>query len=40
MAAFLLGCALFLVALAVLGAVADWADPYGERADARRRNRR
>jgi len=36
---FLAALALFLLALAVGGALVDWLDPYDERADARRRNR-
>ena len=36
---FLAAMALFLLAMAVGGALVDWLDPYGERADARRRNR-
>lgn len=39
MTIFLAGMALFLLALALLGVIADWLDPFGERADARRRNR-
>ncbi len=39
MVIFLAGMALFLLALALLGAIADWLDPFDERADARRRNR-
>ena len=36
---FLTALALFLLALAALGAIANAWDPFGERADARRRNR-
>jgi hypothetical protein len=36
---FLLAVAGFLLVLCLLGAIADTLDPYGERADARRRNR-
>jgi hypothetical protein len=37
---FLLAVAGFLLLLCVLGAIADALDPFGERADARRRNGR
>ena len=40
MTIFLAATALFLLALAIGGVLVDWLDPYGERADARRRNRR
>ena len=36
---FLAATALFLLALAIGGALVDWLDPFDERADARRRNR-
>lgn len=39
MTEFLAGLALFLAGLAVLGVIADAWDPFGERRDARRRNR-
>ena len=39
MVIFLAAMALFLLAMAVGGALVDWLDPYGERDDARRRNR-
>lgn len=38
MTAFLASIALFLLVLVILGLVADAWDPFGERADARRRN--
>ena len=38
MTLFLLGMAVFLLALAVLGAIADAWDPFDERRDARERN--
>lgn len=39
MTIFLATLAVFLLALAVGGALVDWLDPFDERADARRRNR-
>ncbi|HUX16302.1 MAG TPA: hypothetical protein VMW52_07495 [Phycisphaerae bacterium] len=40
MVIFLAALALFLLALAIGGALVDYLDPYDERADDRRRNRR
>ena len=36
---FLAALAMFLLAMAVGGALVDWLDPFDERDDARRRNR-